>query len=94
MQLILLLLDIVAVYRLTKIIIEDRITDELRDFIWKRFPPHSSKFGYLFTCPWCVSIWAGIIVFGLRRIDPKAANWLSGTLAASEATGRAYEKGI
>lgn len=88
-----LLLDIVATRRLTKVINEDYVTQPLRDAVWKRFPPHKSKIGYLFTCDWCMSIWAGVIIFSLRHKYPEIADIVSGILTASQITGTASEKG-
>jgi len=48
-----------AAYRLTRLIIQDEITQDIRDKIFDRFPPQNTKLGYLFTCPWCISIWVG-----------------------------------
>lgn len=91
--LIRLALDIVATRRLTKLINEDFVTSPLREAIWKRFPPNKSKIGYLFTCTWCMSIWAGVIVFSLRHKYPEIADIVSGILSASQVTGIANEKG-
>ena len=85
--------DSLAVYRLTKLIMEDRITMEARDWYWERFPSNT-KMGFLLTCPWCVSIWAAIIVIGTRKAFPKSADILSTILAASAVTGIAYQKGL
>lgn len=46
-----------AVFRVTRLVTTDYITEPIRNFIWKRFPPESTKTGYLFTCDWCTSIW-------------------------------------
>lgn len=87
-----LAIDILAVMRLTRLVVEDTITEDIRNIIFDKFPPRESKFGYLFTCPWCVSIWAGLVVFGLRAASPKTADLLSATLAASMVTGLVNEK--
>lgn len=92
-KLVTLLLDIVATYRLTKLIMEDRITEDLRNAIYARFP-RDSKISYFIGCPWCVSIWAGAVIFSLRKAHPDSADILSGLLAASAATGIAYTKGL
>lgn len=89
-----LLIDIAATYRLTKLMLDDTIMDDVRNKIWDRYPPESTKIGYLFTCPWCMSIWAGIVVFGLRRINPEFANYTSSLLTASAVTGIAFSKGL
>jgi len=85
--------DTVATYRLTKLIMEDRITEDLRALIFDKFP-RDSKMSYLLTCPWCVSVWAGMAIFTLRRISPETADIVSGLLAASAVTGVIYTKGL
>lgn len=57
--------DVLAAQRLTRLVTEDKITEELR---WKaigRFP--DSKLSYFVTCPFCVSVWAGLAVSVARR---------------------------
>lgn len=90
MKIVSLLLDIIAVYRITKLIIDDEILADFRDLVWDKFPPESTKIGYLITCPWCTSIWAGIAVFALRKLDPNFTDYLSSVLAASAVTGVVY----
>lgn len=52
-------------YRLTRLIIQDTITYPIRNWIWNKFPPETNRFGYLFTCPWCMSMWvASLTVLG------------------------------
>lgn len=87
------LTDIVATYRLTKLIMEDKITEDFRSLIYEKFP-RDSKLSYLIGCAWCVSIWAGLTIFTLRRISPETANIVSGLLAASAVTGVVYTKGL
>lgn len=87
------LTDILATYRLTKLIMEDKITEDFRNLIYEKFPK-DSKLSYLIGCPWCVSIWAGATIFTLRRISPETANIVSGLLAASAVTGVVYTKGL
>lgn len=88
-----LIADVIAIRRLTRLIQEDRITEELRDLYWDKFPI-DTKMGFLLSCPWCVSIWAGLAIFGLRKLSPETANILSGLLAASEITGQLVQKGL
>lgn len=87
------LTDIAAVYRLTKLVMEDRITEDLRNLIYSKFP-RDSKISYLLGCPWCISIWAGAVIFTLRKVSPETANIVSGMLAASAVTGVVYTKGL
>lgn len=89
-----IVIDIIAVYRLTKLAIDDEILYEVREKVWEKYPPESSKIGYLFTCPWCMSFWMGVGIFALRRISPETANYVSSVLASSAATGIAFSKGL
>lgn len=59
-ELVHVLLLSLAVWRVCRLVIEDTITEPLREKIWSRFPPETSKFGYLFTCYWCTSIYVAI----------------------------------
>lgn len=90
--------DVAATYRLTRLVISDEIAREPRewalariDAIRKKHPKLAYKLEYLLGCPWCVSVWAGAVVFGLRRIDPDLADWINGLLAASLVSGIAHE---
>ena len=94
MQIIRLIIDIVATYRLTKLILDDKITEKFRNLLFEKYPPRSSMIGFLFTCPWCISIWAAAGIFLLRRIDPEFTDYVSGLLTASAITGIAYERGL
>jgi hypothetical protein len=48
-----------ATYRITRLATRDMITAPLRNAFWKKFPPESSRLGYLSTCEWCLSFWTG-----------------------------------
>jgi len=98
-----LLVDTAAVYRLTKLVTEDYLTEDLRNMIQRHFPAvidkhtqqkRKSKVAYFINCPWCVSFWAAVFIFTLRQINPTAATYLSSILAASAVTGIAATKGI
>lgn len=95
--------DALAVYRLTKLITEDKLTEEMRKIVGDKFPwvvdkrtgqKRMSLVEYLVNCPWCVSIWAAGFIFTLRKVSPKTADYLSGILAASALTGISVSKGI
>lgn len=88
-----LLVDIAATYRLTRLVLDDKLTEDLRNAIYQRFP-RDSKISYFIGCPWCVSIWAGLVIFTLRKVNPDGADIVSGLLAASAVTGVAYTRGL
>lgn len=64
-------LDVLATYRVTRLIVEDEITEPVRDLVWKRFSPEETKIGYLLTCPHCTSVWVAAFVAAARIISPK-----------------------
>lgn len=76
-----------ATYRITKFILEDELAAPVRNKLFKKFPPSSTKVGYLFTCPWCISIWAGAGLVALDHASPAAGNVAKNVLAASAITG-------
>ncbi len=87
----LLVLNALAVHRLTVLVIEDKITEPLRNKIFDRWNP-ADTWTYLFTCPWCVSIWiAGIAVLGLWLI-PTVWFYVALILASSTIVGLIEEK--
>lgn len=51
-----------ATYRIGKLIIEDVIFEKIREKIFKKFPPESTKTGYFFTCYWCTSLWVATLL--------------------------------
>lgn len=81
-----------ATYRLTRLITRDVITARLRDWVWSKRPPESSKIGYLFTCEWCMSIWTAsvLVVSSIITDITDIAAWV---LALSAVAGllTAYE---
>lgn len=88
-----LLSDTLAVYRLTKLVTDDKLTEDLRDLVFDKFPA-GHKLRYLITCGWCVSIWAALAILTLRKISPETADFVSAILATSAVTGVAYSKGL
>ena len=76
-----------ATYRLTRLITEDTIFSNLRDKFWSKFPPESTKLGYLITCPWCVGFWLSLIVIFCYTIVPLQTIWLSMILSVSALVG-------
>lgn len=84
--------DALAVYRLTKLVLDDEILADVRDRITERFPPESTKTGYLLTCPWCVSIYLGGAVVAARLALPVQWDAASRALAFSAFTGLVAER--
>jgi hypothetical protein len=84
--------DALAVYRLTKLVIDDKITEDLREAVYAKYPPETTKIGYLFTCPWCVSMWVGFGVVAARKIAPDAWDAAATALAASSVSGLLEER--
>lgn len=74
-----------ATYRLTRLIQEDEITAPLRERFHEKFPPESTKIGYLSTCPHCLSMWIAPVAHFLPT-PIKAA------LTASAVTGIISER--
>lgn len=58
-----------AVYRGTKLLLEDKITERPRDWLFDRLNPQET-WTYLFTCPWCISIYLGAIAVAGMYLIP------------------------
>lgn len=86
------LLDALATQRLTRLAIEDVITQPLRDAIFEKHPPHAKSPSYILTCHHCSSMWIGFGVAAARTIAPKAWRPLSYALALSSVTGLIEER--
>lgn len=78
---------VLSTYRLTKLLNDDYILNDLRQKVLKKFPPQSSKIGYLFTCYWCMSIWSAGCLLVLHKFAPEIYNFIALTLTASATTG-------
>lgn len=80
-----------ATYRLTKLVIDDEITLELRMKAYQeidKLPPKlSNKLAYFLSCPWCVSIWAAGFLILLKKVAPNLHELLTTILSASAVTG-------
>lgn len=60
-----------AVFRISRLIIQDQIFERLRELIWKKFPPHT-WLGYLITCYWCLGLWLALAFAICYTIVPVA----------------------
>lgn len=82
-----LVVDTLATYRIARLVTEDEIAAPMRQWVWDRHDPAESKIGYLFTCPWCVSIWVGAAVVVARRASPTTWEPVARMLTASAVSG-------
>lgn len=89
--LVLLVVNVLAVHRLTHLVIDDKITEPIRDKIFDKFGQPHETWTYLFTCPWCTSIWVAVIAVAGSLFAP--AFWIPAALvlALSSATGLIYK---
>lgn len=81
-----------ATYRITRLLTRDTILESVRNRFWDRFPPESSKLGYLFTCEWCLSVWIASLLF-ISAIINTVTVWVAVPFALSAIAGllTAYE---
>jgi len=93
MQTIDFIIFALATYRLTRLIITEHILEAPRERILNRFNPSTSKFGYLFTCEWCMSIWVGLVFASWYTINADTARFFAVAFALSAIAGllTAYE---
>ena len=85
-----LLVDVLATYRLTVLVIDDVITEPLREKIFEKHDPREHGWSYVLTCPWCASMWIGMGVMISRRVAPRKWDVVAKALAASAITANAY----
>ena len=91
-----LVLSLLATYRITKLVLNDEITRELREKAFAVLDEHNGnpvadKLTYLLGCPWCVSIWAGAALTALKKFAPSVHETLVQSLGLSAATGLAFK---
>ena len=55
-----IILSVVAIYRITALIIDDRIFDRPREWIHSHLSGGWIDIPYLITCYWCLSFWVGL----------------------------------
>jgi hypothetical protein len=83
--------DVFATYRLTTLVKDDKITEDLRNIVWRRYGQPSDedchKISYLLTCPWCLSIYFGAAVVAGRSRFPKVWRPAARALTYSAVTG-------
>ena len=80
-----LIVDALATYRGTRLIVEDQIVEPLREKIWENHPPQEG-IGYLVTCPFCMSVWVGGAIALAKLAAPRLSKPLRYGLALSAVT--------
>jgi hypothetical protein len=83
--------DALATYRLTVLIKDDKITEGLREAVFRRYGHLEDEDGpnpsYLMGCPWCLSIYFGALTVAAEHFAPRFWRPLARVLAFSAATG-------
>lgn len=80
-------LSIVAIYRITALVIEDRVFDKPREFIYSKLSGSWMDIPYLITCYWCLSFWIGLVCLPLMLFTPYIWGPLALVLTASAVSG-------
>jgi hypothetical protein len=86
LELVELVVLALAVYRVCRLIIEDAVTERLREAVWRRFDA-SHGIGYLITCYWCTGFWVASLLVLLFIIVPVPTMAASLILALSALAG-------
>jgi hypothetical protein len=79
--------DALAVFRLTRLLQVDEVPPmpAVRKAVLDRIA--TTPWGQLVDCPWCLSVWVGLLVAVARRATPRVWGALSFVLASSAVTG-------
>lgn len=85
-------IDALATHRLTRLAIEDVITEPIREKIFEKHPPHPRSLSYALTCPHCSSVYIGFGVVAARTIAPSLWRPLAYALALSDIVGHIEER--
>lgn len=82
-----------ATFRIARFLVIDELFSGARNRLWKKFPPETNKFGYLFTCMWCMSVWTASLLVISRIIMPTITLYICLVFALSAIAGllAAYE---
>lgn len=88
---VVLITAVLAVARLTRLFVEDRITNKVRLGLIRRYGEQSLP-AYFIHCPWCMSIWFAVVVMPVAVLWPNrwvlaglaipAASYLTGIFAS------------
>lgn len=80
-------LSVIAIYRITALIIDDRVFDRPRDFIHSRMSGRLLDIPYLITCYWCLSFWVGLVCVPFMLFLPFIWGPFALVMAASAVSG-------
>lgn len=72
-----------AVARLTRLLVSDKITVGFRQWVVRKWGA-DSMLSYLVHCPWCMSIWVAIPIMPVAVIFPN--RWVVAVLAIPAAS--------
>lgn len=78
-----LIVSALAVYRLTRLITADVVTERLR----RPFERRGERWAYFITCPWCTSVWIAAGWALLLWLAPTVALVLGAWLTFSAVAG-------
>lgn len=70
MSLVHLIVGVAATRRITRLVTTDEITAPVRAYVWEK---DMKKLTYFVNCPYCVSVWAGILV--ASKVIPAPLLW-------------------
>lgn len=79
---------VLAVARLTRLVVEDRITNFYRLWMVRKYGEESVA-SYFVHCPWCMSIWVAAVVMPVAVAWPN--RWVFAVLAS---LGASYLTGL
>lgn len=82
---------ILAVYRVTRLLIQDEIIDEAREWYFSKVKS-GGKLEYLMTCYWCLSFWVSIPFAILYIARPNGMMVAGLPLASSAVVGFISQK--
>ena len=87
-----LVVDALAVYRITRLVVDDAILDAPRERVFGWLDSRA-KVAELLDCSWCVAVWVAFGVVVLRGVLPRAWAPVARGLALSAVAGLISEYG-
>jgi Protein of unknown function (DUF1360). len=78
-----LIVATLAVARITRLLVEDKLMVGYRQWVVKRWGPES-LISYLVHCPWCTSVWVSVPVMPAATIWPN--QWVIAAFAIPAAS--------